>query len=160
MVDLGLVPVVTMPFLSSFGDFLPAYLGDRAEGAFAMRRLLDAGLPVPGSSDSLGAQPESLNPFFGMWCAVARQTFGGGQLAPEEAVSPLEAMQSYTTHAAWADWEEQRKGSIAVGKVADLIVCGVDPVTMPVERLQEFAPEATILAGTVVAGRLPDAAGA
>ena len=96
MVKMGLIPVVTMPFLNSFGDFLPAYLGDRANGAFALRRLLDAGLPVPGSSDSLGAQPESLNPWFGMWCSVARETRTGHLLAPEEAVTPIEALDTYT----------------------------------------------------------------
>ena len=128
--DLGLVPVMTMPFLSSFGDFLPDHLGARAEGAFALRRLLDAGLRVPGSSDSLGAQPESLNPFFGMWCAVERTTYLGGKLAPEEAVSVKEALATYTMHAAWADWEEQRRGSLEAGKVGDLIVLRDDPVSV------------------------------
>jgi predicted amidohydrolase YtcJ len=153
--DLGLVPVMTMPFLSSFGDFLPAYLGKRAEGAFALRRLLDAGLRVPGSSDSLGAQPESLNPFFGVWCAVERRTFRGERLAPEEAVSGAEALRTYTRDAAWADWEEERKGSLATGTLADLIVCRDDPTTMPPDDLRDFRPEATILAGRVVAGALP-----
>ncbi|MFN8591835.1 MAG: amidohydrolase [Thermomicrobiales bacterium] len=155
MRDLGLVPVVTMPFLSSFGDFLPAYLGARAEGAFALRRLLDAGLPVPNSSDSLGAQPESLNPFFGMWCAVARQTFGGRKLAPEEAISADEALDTYTRYPAWADWEENRKGALAVGMLADLIVCGEDPTGISPERLRDFQPEATILGGCLVSGALP-----
>ena len=71
---MGLVPAVTMPFLSSLGAFLPEYLGERADGAFALRRMLDTGLPVAGSSDSLGAQPESLNPKFGMWCSVTCRT--------------------------------------------------------------------------------------
>jgi len=153
--DLGLVPVLTMPFLSSFGDFLPEYLGQRAEGAFALRRLLDAGLRAPGSSDSLGAQPESLNPFFGMWCAVERTTYLGGKLAPEEAVSVEEALTTYTTHAAWADWEEERRGSLEVGKVGDLIVMRDDPASVPPERLQYLSPEATLLGGVLVSGELP-----
>ena len=126
----------------------------RADGAFALRRLLDAGLRVPGSSDSLGAQPESLNPFFGMWCAIARETFGGRRLAPEEAVSASEALTMYTTSAAWADWEEARRGTLAPGKLADLIVCGEDPLTMPASSLKKFAPQATILGGRVVSGNL------
>ena len=153
--DLGLVPVMTMPFLSSFGDFLPEYLGPRAEGAFALRRLLEAGLRVPGSSDSLGAQPESLNPFFGIWCAVRRQTFRGQTLALEEAVTVGEALRTYTKDAAWADWEERRKGSLATGMLADLIVCRQDPMSVPPDGLRDFQPEATILGGNVVAGSLP-----
>ena len=153
--DYGLVPVMTLPFLSAFGDFLHPHLGPRADGAFAVRRLLDAGLRVPGSSDSLGAQPESLNPFFGMWCAVERTTLLGLELAPEEAVTALEALHTYTTHAAWADWEERRKGSLAPGKLADVIICAEDPVDMPAARLKEFSPEATIVGGRVVSGSLP-----
>jgi predicted amidohydrolase YtcJ len=153
--DYGLVPVMTMPFLASFGDFLHPHLGSRADGAFALRRLLDAGLLPPGSSDSLGAQPESLNPFFGMYCAVERQTYLGQKLAPEEAVSAAEALQTYTTFAAWADWQERRKGSIEPGKLADVIICAEDPLAMPAERLRDFSPEATILGGRFVAGSVP-----
>jgi predicted amidohydrolase YtcJ len=154
--DYGLFPVMTMPFLAAFGDFLHPHLGSRADGAFALRRLLDAGLRPAGSSDSLGAQPESLNPFFGMWCAIERQTYLGKKLAPEEAVSAAEALQTYTTFAAWTDWEEHRKGSIEPGKLADVIICAEDPVAMPPARLRDFTPEATILGGRLVSGSMPD----
>jgi predicted amidohydrolase YtcJ len=152
--ELGLIPVVTMPFLSSFGDFLPNYLGDRAGGAFALRRLLDAGLIVPGSSDSLGAQPESLNPWFGIWCSVARETYQGSLLAPEEAVTAYEALQTYTTFAAYADFREEETGTIEAGKFADLIVCDRDPLTIGTADLKSFQPVATILGGEVVSGSL------
>ncbi len=154
MVKMGLVPVVTMPFLNSFGDFLPEYLGDRADGAFALRRLLDAGLPVPGSSDSLGAQPESLNPWFGMWCSVARETRTGQLLAPEEAVSPLEALDTYTRYPAYGDFAEDLVGSIEVGKAADLVVLDTDPFA-DAETLKNAKPIATMLDGKVVTGHLP-----
>ncbi|MCC6791741.1 MAG: amidohydrolase family protein [Thermomicrobiales bacterium] len=155
--NLGLIPVVTMPFLSSFGDFLAEYLGERANGAFALRRLLDAGLVVPGSSDSLGAQPESLNPWFGIWCSVARETYGGKLLAPEETVSVEEALHTYTTAAAYADFAEERVGTIEPGKLADLIVCDTDPLGVETAALPHVRPVATILGGTVVAGSLATA---
>jgi len=151
---LGLIPVVTMPFLSSFGDFLPEYLGERAKGAFALRRLLDAGLIVPGSSDSLGAQPESLNPWFGMWCSVARETFGALVLAPEEAVSTFEALHTYTVAGAYADFEETRTGSLAPGKHADLVVCERDPLLLSPAELKAVRPLATMLGGKAVSGSL------
>lgn len=152
--DLGIIPVVTMPFLSSFGDFLPEYLGERASGSFPLRTLLEAGLPVAGSSDSLGAQPESLDPWFGMWCSVARETYLGEIMGPEEAVSPRDALRTYTTFAAFADHAEGRIGSIEPGKLADLIVCDHDPVTLTNGRLRDLRPIATILGGRVVSGTL------
>jgi predicted amidohydrolase YtcJ len=151
---MGLIPVVTMPFLSAFGDFLAEYLGDRANGAFALRRLLDAGLTVPGSSDSLGAQPESLNPWFGIWCSAARETYSGNLLAPEEAVTVREAIDTYTAAAAYVDFEEERKGSLEPGKLADLIVCDRDPIELATAELKAFRPVATILGGRVVSGTL------
>lgn len=152
--DLGFIPIMTMPFLSSFGDFLPEYLGERARGAFALRRLLDAGLTVPGSSDCLGAQPESLSPWFGMWCAVERTTYQGRLLAPEEAVTIEEALRTYTTHAAFADYAEKRIGSLEPGKYADLIVCDHDPFAIPPALLPVFRPVATLRGGKVVHGAL------
>ena len=90
-----------------------------------------------------------------MWCAVERTTLMGPKLAPEEAVTSLEALHTYTTHAAWADWEELRKGSLAPDKLADVIICAEDPVDMPAARLKDFSPEATIVGGRVVSGSLP-----
>jgi predicted amidohydrolase YtcJ len=78
----------------------------------------------------------------------------GGKLAPEEAVSVEEALATYTTHAAWADWEEERRGSLEMGKVGDLFVLRNDPVRWPSERLQHLMPEATLLGGVVVSGEL------
>jgi predicted amidohydrolase YtcJ len=80
----------------------------------------------------------------------------GGKLAPEEAVSVEEALATYTTHAAWADWEEERRGSLEMGRVGDLIVMRDDPVSASPERLQRVVPEATLLGGEVVSGALPD----
>lgn len=152
---MGLVPIVTMPFLNSFGDFLPDYLGDRADGAFALRRLIDAGLIVPGSSDCLGAQPESLNPWFGMWCSVARETYHVQLLAPEEAVTAEEALRTYTSSAAYVDFAERLTGSIEIGKAADLVVLDSDPVSLDAASLLAVQPISTILAGRVVSGALP-----
>jgi predicted amidohydrolase YtcJ len=153
---MDLVPVVTMPFLASFGDFLEDHLGARANGAFALRRMLDNGMLVPGSSDCAGAQPESLNPFFGMWCSVARETYLGNQLAPEEAVSAQEALHTYTTAAAWVDFEEDQRGTLEPGKLADCIVCERDPLEVPTADLKDFTPSATILDGRLVSGALDD----
>ena len=78
----------------------------------------------------------------------------GELLAPEEAVTALEALQTYTTGAAYADFAEERVGTLEPGKLADLIVCGRDPLTVPTADLEAFRPVATLLGGRVVAGQL------
>ena len=78
----------------------------------------------------------------------------GHRFAPEEAVSPVEALKTYTTNAAYADNEEGRKGSIEPGKLADLIVCDADPTTLPADDLKDVRPVATILGGRVASGAL------
>ncbi len=57
-----------------------------------------------------------------MWCAVNRKTRAGVQLGPEERLTPMEAIRCYTVNAAYASFEENLKGSIEEGKLADLVV--------------------------------------
>jgi predicted amidohydrolase YtcJ len=85
---------------------------------------------------------------------VARETYQGNLLAPEEAVTALEALQTYTTHAAYADFREEETGTIETGKFADLIVCDRDPLAVATADFASFRPVATILGGEIVSGSL------
>lgn len=119
-------------------------VGSTAE-AVALRRLPDAGLTMPGSSDSLGAQPKSLDPRLAICCSVARETYLVNRLAPEEAMTPLEARHTYTTAAAYADFEENRRGSIDPGKLVVLIVCDRGLLELLTPGLKGFRLVDTIL---------------
>ena len=155
MKKLNLIPVVSMQFLSAFGDFLDEILGpERASESFALRRMLDAGLIVAGSSDQMGSQPEGLNPFWGMWCCLAREALLGTKVCPDEAITLDEALKTYTTAAACAGFEEQVKGTLERGKYADLIVCDRDPQEITLQELKHFQPVATLLNGNLVSGSL------
>ncbi len=148
---LGVLPVTTVEWLFAYGDFIEFYLGpERKKQSFLLRSMLDAGLRVANASDCRGAEPLSIDPFFNIWCAVTRQTFSGGRLLPEEAVSVKEALRMYTVDAAYAASEEDCKGSVEAGKLADLIVIDRDILTVPEERIKDIKVEMTVLGGKVV----------
>ena len=146
MKTLGIIPVPTGAWIY-LGR---AYKGTQAEVPFIYRTLLDQGFQPPGNSDSLGSMPESMNPFFSMWAMVTRKTRSGELLAPEQAITPAEAIRIYTMFGAHSGFEEKNKGSIEVGKLADLIVVSDDPLTVPPDKLKDIKVETTIIDGKIV----------
>jgi predicted amidohydrolase YtcJ len=106
-------------------------------------------LRPPGSSDSLGSMPESMNPFFAIWAIVTRETHGGEKNAPQEAISVKEAIRGYTIDGAHSAFEEKVKGSIEAGKFADLIVVSGDPLTIDPNRLKDIHVLMTMIDGRV-----------
>jgi predicted amidohydrolase YtcJ len=148
---LGIVPITQVEWLYEKGDFIEWYLGSfRRDQSWPLRSMLDAGLKVANSSDTVGAAPLSVNPFFSMWCAVRRQTFFGKRLIPEEAISVKEALHLYTKNAAYACMEEHLKGSIEPDKLADLIVIDRDILTIPEEQIKDIKVDMSIIDGKIV----------
>jgi predicted amidohydrolase YtcJ len=132
---------VTQPtFVYTFAGLLPEILGAPAcTGRHPYRTLIDAGIEPAASSDiHMGAEPQQMNPFFGMWCAVARRSFRGEAIEPLEAVSVREALAMYTLNAARALGVGHLLGSVTPGKAADLAVCSADPTTTDVDALPEL----------------------
>ena len=87
---------------------------------------------------------------FGIYGAVTRKAESGQVLLPEEAISPRQALALYTTNAAYASFEEDIKGSIAPGKLADIVVLSDDPTQVPPEQLKDIKVQMTIIGGEVV----------
>ncbi len=85
-----------------------------------------------------------------MYGAVSRQTESGQPLLPEEGVSASEALAMYTTNAAYASFEEEIKGSITPGKLADMVLLSDDPTRVPTEQIKDVKVEMTIIGGEVV----------
>jgi predicted amidohydrolase YtcJ len=81
---------------------------------------------------------------------VTRKTRSGDLLAPEQAITPAEAIRIYTMFGAHSGFEEKNKGSIEVGKLADLIVVSDDPLTIPLDKLKEIKVETTIVDGKLM----------
>jgi len=91
-----------------------------------------------------------INPLIGICAAVARKAETGETLSQWESISPLEALEMYTRAAAYASFEEAKKGSISVGKLADLVVLDADPTQVPAELIKDIRVKMTIIAGRVV----------
>jgi len=150
MKTLGMIPVPT-PY-SSLGWYGDDWLKTHRPGdkTVIYRTLLENGFMPPGNSDSMGTEPEALNPWWSIWCVVARKTRQGQPICPEEGLSVMEAIRVYTRYAAYAGFEENVKGAIEPGKLADLMILDQDPLCVPVEHLPEMQVEATIVGGKFV----------
>jgi len=146
----GIIPVPT-PY-SSLGWYGDAWLDSAPPGEKVVpyRSLLDGGFMPPGNSDCMGTEPEALNPWWSIWCVVARKTRSGRSICPEEGLTVLEAIRLYTTYSAFAGFEEASKGSLESGKLADLIVLSEDPFEVPVDALKDVQVETTVVGGRVV----------
>jgi predicted amidohydrolase YtcJ len=131
---------------------------ERSRGAYAFRKLKDAGAVLVFGSDSPGTNAARyfLNPVYGLYAAVARQTLKGEPATgwfPAERLTIEEAIEAYTRGPAWASFEEADKGTIAVGKLADMAVFDVNLVeagrSAPA-RLLEARVLYTVVGGRVV----------
>jgi predicted amidohydrolase YtcJ len=131
---------------------------ERARGAYAFRSLKRAGATLVFGSDSPGTNAARyyLNPVYGLYAAVTRQTLHGdppGGWFPDERLSIEEAMEASTRAPAWAAFEEKDKGMVAPGQLADLVVFDVNLVeagrTRPSELLKAKV-RLTVVGGEVV----------
>ncbi|MBW3632687.1 MAG: amidohydrolase [Chloroflexi bacterium] len=146
MAEAGIPAVVSSPFLTNLGEGFVNSVGlERASRAMPMRTYLNAGVPLAGSSDS---SITDYNPWVGIHAAVNRTTATGRDLGKDvEALTPGEALRSYTLGGAFVTGREDRQGSIAVGKLADLVVLDRDPLAISPTELDQVKPTATMLGG-------------
>jgi predicted amidohydrolase YtcJ len=128
---------------------------DRARNAYAFRSLLNGGATLSFGSDWPGTNASyyPINPLLGIYAAVTRQTLNGqppGGWFPEQRVSVEEAIRFYTLDNAYATFEENIKGSIKEGKLADLVVLDRDILTGPPQELLETQVLYTFFEGRIV----------
>jgi predicted amidohydrolase YtcJ len=157
--ELGLVAEVNPYHVSDDMRWMEERIGaERSEGAYAFRTLSDAGAVLVFGSDSPGTNAARyfLNPVYGLYAAVSRQTLTGEPAEgwfPEQRLTIQEAIEAATKNPAWASFEEDIKGTVTVGKLADLAVFDTDLIevgeTNPA-RLFDAQVLYTIVGGRIV----------
>lgn len=159
--------VNTMARLDIYADMQPAWfykdtdllhhvLGDERIKTFhPYRSLMEAGVVVNGGSDHMVKNDPDLsinpyNPFPAMWSVVTRKTDKGTVFNPEQAISREQALKMYTINNAQASFEENIKGSIEIGKLADLVVLTDDLLTCDEDAIRDIKCLLTIVDGKIV----------
>ena len=148
---LGVIPSMQPSHAISDLFFAPARLGmDRLAGAYAWQSFLKSGSIIPGGSD---APVERGEPMIEFYAAVARKSIKGesGQgWHPEQAVSREQALKMFTIWPAFAAFQENDKGSIEVGKLADLTVLSQDVMKIPESQVLKTRSEMTVIGGEIL----------
>ena len=145
---LGVIAAMQAIHCTSDGPWVPKRLGEeRARGgAYLWRSLLDAGAVIANGTD---VPVEDIDPIASYHASVSRMMKDGERFFPEQAMTREEALRSYTLDAAYAAFEEGAKGSLAPGKLADVVVLSDDLLTIAEERIPEVVVEMTIVGGEV-----------
>lgn len=149
--ELDIIPA--MQFIHATSDMLMAEdrVGpERIKTAYAWRTILDKGAIIPGGTD---APFDRVNPYHCIYAAVTRTGLNGspeGGWYPEQCITREEALRSYTNWSAYAHFEEDLKGSLEVGKLADFVVLDRDIMTCPAEDIKDTQVLTTVSGGEVV----------
>jgi len=143
---LGVIPVPQARFVSEIGDGMLRAIGpDRVGDCYRQRSFLDAGITLPGSSDRPVVNGA---PLLGLHDLVNQRTASGVSFNPSEALTIEEAIHAYTVGSATASFDEQRKGSITAGKLADLVVLDQDLTAIESDGIGEARVLATMVGGS------------
>lgn len=147
--EIGVIASMQGVHATSDGPWIEQKLGMRRseEGAYVWRRLLDSGATIMNGTD---APVEDVDPIASYYSTVSRRMANGGTLFPDQRMTRMEALRSYTINAAFGAFEEDLKGTLEVGKLADVTVLSQDILTIAEELIPETAVVATIVGGEIV----------
>ena len=150
--ELGVIPAMQAVHMSSDRPWAIDRLGEKRikEGAYMWQDLLQSGIPIVNGTD---VPVEPLNPIPSFYASVSRKTLKGtpeGGYEPEQKMTREQALKSYTLDAAYGAFEENIKGSINVGKLADFTIYNQDLMTVDENEILDTEVVMTIFDGKVV----------
>lgn len=155
--EMGVIPAMQAIHMSSDRPWAIERLGQERieEGAYVWRKLLDAGAIIANGTD---APVEPVSPIASFYASVTRKTLAGepeGGYEPSQKMTREEALKSYTIFPAYAAFEEEIKGSIEPGKLADFTIYSQDLMTVSEDQLLDTEIDMTIVGGKVMYERIP-----
>ncbi len=145
---LGVIAAMQGIHCTSDASFVPVRLGDtRAEeGAYVWKKLINSGATICNGTD---APVEDVDPVTCFYSSVTRKSADRKVFYGDQKMSRMEALKSYTINGAYATFEENIKGSIKVGKLADLVVLSNNLLKCPDDDIQNTKVLYTIVGGKV-----------
>lgn len=153
MAENNILAMVQPIFLDYDHQIVNSRVGDTLEStSYAWKTMMDLGIHTSFGTD---APVESFQPFHNIYEAVTRKTLEGkpeGGWIPDQKVSMKEALKAYTVESAYAQFEEDTRGSLSPGQWADFMVLPKDLLHMDPEELKDLKVEATYLGGKKVYG--------
>jgi hypothetical protein len=148
MGELNVVIDGNPPFVYWIGSWFQKYGPERVRWSYPAKSYIENGIVEAAGSD-VAVTP--ISPWWGIWAAVVRRDLQSGQiLAPEERISIEQALTLYTRNGAFAGFEENIKGSLEPGKLADFIVIDRDVLTLPADELKDVKVLQTFVNGQSV----------
>jgi predicted amidohydrolase YtcJ len=146
--QLGVIPAMQANHATSDAPYVPARLGARRaeEGAYVWQKLMKTGAIIANGTD---VPVERIDPMANFYAAITRKTKDGTVFYGDQKMSRAEALKSYTWNGAYAAKEEQLKGSITVGKLADITVLSKDIMTIAEDEIPSTTVVYTIVGGKV-----------
>ncbi len=146
--ELGVIASMQGVHCTSDAVFVPQRLGMRRskEGAYVWRSLLNSGAIVTNGTD---APVEDVDPIPSIYASVTRQLAEGVTFFPEQCLTREEALRSYTIDCAYAAFEENLKGSLVPGKLADIVVLSQDLLGCSDQDILNTKVEMTIVGGEI-----------
>lgn len=147
--QLGVIASMQGIHATSDGPWVEEKLGEQRarEGAYVWQSLMKSGAIIANGTD---APVEDVDPIASYYASVSRMTVNGTRFYPDQAMSRMEALQSYTINGAYAAFEDSLKGSLTPGKLADITVLSKDILTIPEEEIPTTEVEYTIVGGEVM----------
>ncbi|MCH8298572.1 MAG: amidohydrolase [Chloroflexi bacterium] len=149
MKALGCIATPFCTYVYHHGEKMHFYGEQRLEWMFAQRSFIDSGVVSTGATDY---PPGPFEPLLGIQSCVTRTDSTGKEWGVSQRVSVEEALRLYTVNGAYASFEEDIKGSIETGKLADLVVLGSDPTQVDPFEIKDIQVERTIVGGETVYG--------
>ena len=145
---LNVVPIPQPMFLYEFGDgYVRNYGEERVSNMFACKSYFDNDIICAGSSDC----PITFsNPILGIHLAVNRITQSGQAISQNQKINVEQALRMFTYNGAYSCFQEEHKGSIEAGKVADLVVLSESLLDCSPEKIRDIKVETTIIDGKIV----------
>ena len=141
---IGAIPTPFWTYVYFHGEKWAEYGDEKMRWMFAHRSFLDAGIPVPGASDY---RPGPFEPLMALQSMVTRKDYRGRVWGENQKVTVDEAIRIGTLHGAHASFEENLKGSITAGKLADFVMLEQDPHDVDPDRIKDIRINRTVVGG-------------